>query len=119
MFPWAYIATAILGSLIGAAVRALQRKEKDRLAPLRVLAEGVLVGVVTLAAALVGLSFHLLPADVIGTEVGAFILSALAGYVGLPMMDRLVKLVFKPAAGGESEPAAHPTTGASGKASAT
>lgn len=98
IFPVAAVVAAIAGGAIGGMARSFRhrrdaRKQKPLLA--RRLIEGILVGVIFVAAAWAGLVAIKLGAGVLGTPFGAFVLAALSGYVGCALLDRLTKRTFE------------------------
>ena len=86
-FPFALLIAAIVGSAIGTVLLQLTaRKTKTRTpadAPLRAFARGLLLGVVAAVAYAVGVKAIPIPLPPQFGEGGAFVVAALAAYLGL------------------------------------
>lgn len=94
VFPVAATVAAVLGGAAGGAARYLRnRRRRGALLPRRV-AEGILVGVIVVGAAWAGLLLVDFSTGVLGTPFGAFILAALAGYLGCVLLDRVAGKTF-------------------------
>jgi hypothetical protein len=88
--PLGAIIAILLGGLTGGVLHML-RKRSSRKAW---IVEGVLVGAVTLAILYFKPDLMTLVSSAAGTELGAFGLSALAGLLGTPVLDKLAATVF-------------------------
>lgn len=94
IFPVAVSVATLLGGACGGAARYLRnRRKRGTLLPRRI-AEGTLVGVIVVAAAWAGLLIIDFSAGVLGTPFGAFVLAALAGYLGCVLLDRVAGKTF-------------------------
>ena len=88
--PLAAGSSALLGGALGGYARRFMKGARRRTMGRRTI-EGVVVGVIAFAAATFGLvQFGLSPALVV-TEAGAFLTAALAGFVGVALLERLVR----------------------------
>jgi hypothetical protein len=95
VFPIAYTLAGVIGGCLGGAGRIYRHYRRTQKRRFRYLLEGCVVGIVTVGAAAAGMVLFTLPTSVIGTELGAFMLSALGGYTGAPLFQRLSKLTTK------------------------
>jgi hypothetical protein len=96
-WPLVPLIAILAGGLIGGLIRA-KKENRKKLGP--VIAQSVLIGLLMTALALILPSIVELPTWALQTELGLFVVSALAGYVGIPLLDRVSSLVF-PATGKE------------------
>jgi hypothetical protein len=94
IFPVAYILATVIGGCAGGGGRSLRNQTRSRSKRLRLVTEGCLVGTVAVAAVTAGMVIGGFPTPALGTELGAFVVAALSGYVGAPLLDRLVQRVF-------------------------
>jgi len=90
-WPLLPVLAMIAGGWLGGVLSALApRRRKLR----RRALEGVLVGLLVTAVVLVLPSFAALPRWVLGTELGLFVLAAIAGFAGTPLVDRAARALF-------------------------
>ncbi len=94
VFPVAAVVATVLGGVFGGSARYLRNRGKRTALLARRITEGALVGVIVVGAAWAGLLVIDFGAGVLGTPFGAFVLSALAGYVGCALLDRVAKKTF-------------------------
>jgi hypothetical protein len=94
VFPWLVLVIAAFGGALGAIVhRGFRRVE----GPIwRDAATGMLVGVIAVAAAILGLSGFGVLTNTALTGAGAFVAAALAGYGGSRILDQLVNTAYGP-----------------------
>ncbi len=92
-FPIGLMAATLLGGLLGGVGRYFrQRKSKATKASIvKWIIQGIVCGVLIVAAALAGIIIFALPSLVLATELGVFVTAALAGYAGAPILDKVVK----------------------------
>ena len=81
------------GGVIGGFATTLRQKKGRRNVIRRVL-EGAVVGLLISGFSLVVPSFTTLPSWAPRTELGLFVLAALAGFVGTPLLDRAAQMLF-------------------------
>lgn len=103
MFPVAATLAALVGGVCGGTARYLRNRRKRGTLLLRRIGEGALVGVIVVGAAWTGLLAIDFNAGVLGTPFGAFVLAALAGYLGCVLLDRIAAKTF-----GRLRPSAEP-----------
>lgn len=91
--PWAFLIAALVGGAAGGLSRCFRKRPPEEPPPRPVanLVEGCLVGLVAVAAVTAGLVIGDLPAPALGTELGAFVVAALGGYYGAPLLDRMLR----------------------------
>jgi hypothetical protein len=94
--PWSYLSSIGIGALMGTWARAIWKPERTR----REIVGGFLVGVILALGAFVGIGYSgFIPAAALFTEIGCFIVAALAGYTGRPALDWIAGSHGKPTAG--------------------
>jgi hypothetical protein len=94
IFPSGFILATLLGGAVGGWGRCMRHNVRSSRKRRRWVGEGCLVGVVTVAAVTAGLMLGTVSFPAMGTELGAFVMSALSGYVGAPLLDRLAERAF-------------------------
>ena len=95
VLPIAAMLAAVIGGGLGGGARFLRNKGKKTALLTRRLVEGILVGVLFVAAAWTGLVTVDLGAGVLSTPFGAFVLAGLSGYVGCAVLDRVAEKTFR------------------------
>jgi hypothetical protein len=91
-WPLVPIAAMLAGGALGGLVSAFNpRRRKQRW---RRIIEGAVMGVLVTLAVLLVPTLASLPARALGTELSLFVVAALAGFAGVPLVDRLAQLVF-------------------------
>lgn len=91
-FPaWAVLAT-LLGGTLGGFAAFLRRRRAGGL--FWRLAEGLVVGVLVAAVSLALPQVVLMAGRVVSTTLGLFVISAAAGFLGTPLLDRLSRRIF-------------------------
>jgi hypothetical protein len=93
-FPLSLIVGTILGGGLGGFGRLFRNQHLFK-HKYRIILEGALCGVLIFAAAAAGVVVFTLPTGVIGSELGAFVIAAMAGYTGSVVLDRF-KTAAKP-----------------------
>jgi hypothetical protein len=94
-FPLAFALAGIVGGCLGGTTRLFRHRRQSRNSPLRFVWEGGAAGVLAVGAVTAGMLASGLPASVVGTELGAFMIAAVGGYAGAPWVDRLTRLTTK------------------------
>ncbi|HVR35809.1 MAG TPA: hypothetical protein VMS21_08155 [Methylomirabilota bacterium] len=94
IFPLAFIVATVIGGCAGGGGRFFRNPTRSRSKRARLIMEGCLVGAVAVAAVTAGMVIGGFPTPALGTELGAFVVAALSGYVGAPLLDRMVQRVF-------------------------
>jgi lipopolysaccharide export LptBFGC system permease protein LptF len=97
MFPMSFLFSTLVGGCIGGVLRLFKLRRKERAEWYWLVSEGMLVGLVFVAALSAGIGSvtgTLSPA-VVGSEVGAFAIAALSGFVGTAALDYFTKNLFK------------------------
>lgn len=94
VFPVAATVAALAGGALGGTARYLRNKRKRGPLLARRVAEGMIVGLIIVGAAWTGLVSVDLSTGILGTPFGAFVLAALAGYLGCVLLDRVAKKTF-------------------------
>jgi hypothetical protein len=89
------------GGLVGGFATTLRQKNRRNVR--RRVVEGVVVGLLISAFSLLVPSFTTLPSWAPRTELGLFVLAALAGFVGMPLLNRASQAMF-PTAKLEEQP---------------
>ncbi len=88
-FPFLSIAAAVFGGVLGGSARYLRNKRRSKSLFARRVVEGVLVGVLFVAAAWAGMVSIEINAGILTTPFGAFVLAAFSGYLGCLVLDRV------------------------------
>jgi hypothetical protein len=96
-FPATFLLAALLGGCAGGAGSIFRHRARKPSTWRKWILEGCIVGLIIVAAAAGGIVVFNLPTAVLGTELGAFLLAAFSGYLGAPVLDRLVPQPLKPA----------------------
>lgn len=94
VFPLAATVAAMVGGALGGVARYLRNRRKRASLLLRRIVEGTIVGVIVVGAAWAGLVRVEVSAGILGTPFGAFVLAALAGYLGCVVLDHLAGKTF-------------------------
>ena len=91
-FPIGLLVAILLGGPSGDGERYFQKpKAKGTIASAaRWVLEGIVCGVLIVAAALAGTIIFAWPPTVLATELDAFLAAALAGFAGAPVFDKLM-----------------------------
>jgi hypothetical protein len=100
-WPLIPIAAMLAGGAFGGLSSTLQPRRRKQRA--RRVLEGSIMGLLVTLTVLLVPSLASLPARTLGTELGLFVIAAIAGVGGVPLVDRLATLVF-PALSGEERP---------------
>lgn len=89
-FPTGPLLAALLGGALGGhARRFVKGARRGRAA--RQTVEGTIVGLVAFVAGVLGVGYLNLPAALIATEAGAFLVGVLSGFAGVTVLDALTK----------------------------
>lgn len=88
ILPGPLLFAAVIGGAIGGLLRAAQKKFK-RLPWL--VCEGILVGIVVVAALSAGFQLGNVGSSMVAKAVGVFAVAALSGFVGAVLLDKLAK----------------------------
>jgi hypothetical protein len=94
VFPLAATMAAMVGGAIGGIARYLRNRRKRASLLLRRILEGTIVGVIVVGAVWAGLVRVEVSTGILGTPFGAFVLAALAGYLGCGVLDHLAGKTF-------------------------
>jgi hypothetical protein len=94
VFPIAPIVAALVGGALGGSARYLRNKGKRQSLLVRRVIEGMLVGLILVAATWAGLVSVDVSTGILGTPFGAFVLGALSGYLGCVVLDQVAKKTF-------------------------
>jgi hypothetical protein len=84
----AMLSGGALGGLISAFTTGRNKRQYRR------VPEGAAIGLLVALAALIVPSIGAIPVDLLGTGLGSFVVAALAGFAGVPLVERLAALVF-------------------------
>ena len=87
-FPFGPLAAAVVGGALGGYARRFMKRARRNLAMRRAV-EGVVVGLIAFVAGVLGVGYLRLPPAMIATEAGAFLVAALAGFVGVTLLERM------------------------------
>lgn len=93
-FPMGLILAAILGGCLGGCGRVFKQKLRSSRKQRKLIIEGCVVGVLTVAVAMSGVAISGLSMPAQGTELGVFVLAGLSGFYGIPVLDWLAKTVL-------------------------
>jgi hypothetical protein len=91
-WPIIPIAAMLAGGAFGGLSSAIQPRRR-KLRARRIL-EGAIMGLLVTLTVLLVPSLASLPVRALGTELGLFVIAAIAGVGGVPLVDRLVKTIF-------------------------
>jgi len=94
VFPLAATVAAAVGGSLGGVARYLRNRRKRAPLLVRRILEGTIVGVIVVGAAWVGLVRVEVSTGILGTPFGAFVLAALAGYLGCVVLDHIAGKTF-------------------------
>jgi len=94
VFPLAATVAAAVGGSLGGVARYLRNRRKRAPLLVRRILEGTIVGVIVVGAAWVGLVHVEVSTGILGTPFGAFVLAALAGYLGCVVLDHIAGKTF-------------------------
>lgn len=98
VFPWSFLITTLLGGATGgylSFVRAKSKATKRRSKLVQAVVEGAIVGVLMVVALLVmpGIA-GVVPSAARSSVIGWLLMSTLAGFVGIELIERLANRVF-------------------------
>jgi hypothetical protein len=93
-FPLSLVIGTLLGGALGGFGRVFRKPELFK-HKYRVILEGTVCGLLIFAAAAAGIVLFTFPPGIIGSELGAFVIAAIAGYTGSAILDHF-KTVAKP-----------------------
>jgi hypothetical protein len=91
-WPIVPLAAMLSGGSLGGLISAFttgRNKRRYRRVP-----EGAAIGLLVALAALLVPSIGSIPTELLGTGIGSFVVAALAGFAGVPLVERLAQLVF-------------------------
>lgn len=91
-WPLVPIAAMFAGGALGGVVSAFnprRRRQRNR----RII-EGAIMGVLVTLVVLLVPGLASLPVRALGTELGLFVVAAVAGFAGVPLVDRVAQFVF-------------------------
>jgi hypothetical protein len=94
VFPVAATVAAIVGGALGGIARYLRNKGRRGSLLTRRTLEGTLVGLIVVGATWAGLVSVDISTGILGTPFGAFVLAALAGYLGCVLLDKVAGKTF-------------------------
>jgi hypothetical protein len=100
-WPLIPIAAMLAGGAFGGLSSAIQPRRRKLRA--RRIMEGAIMGLLVTLTVLLVPSLASLPVRALGTELGLFVIAAIAGVGGVPLVDRLVKTIF-PTLSAEAQP---------------
>jgi hypothetical protein len=89
IFPYAFFLSAILGGSLGGCGRIFRHGRADFEHKRKWILEGAVAGFIIVAATAASIVIFTLPTAVVGTELGAFVIASISGYVGSHVLDRL------------------------------
>lgn len=98
--PWPQLIAALAGGALGGFARRFVRGARRRSASRRVV-EGLLVGLVSFVAGVLGVGWLDLPPVIVSTVAGAFLTAVLAGFAGVVVLERLTQGRVKAEAAGD------------------
>jgi hypothetical protein len=84
----AMLSGGALGGLISAFTAGRKRRQYRR------VPEGAAIGLLVALAVLIVPSIAAIPVELLGTALGLFVIAALAGFAGVPLVERIAALVF-------------------------
>jgi hypothetical protein len=91
-WPVVPLGAMLSGGALGGLISAFTSGRKKR--QYRRVPEGAAIGLLVALAALIVPSIGAIPVDLLGTGLGSFVVAALAGFAGVPLVERLAALVF-------------------------
>ncbi len=91
-WPLSPIAAMLGGGALGGMVSAFRQRRRRQM--LRRSFEGAVLGLLVTLTVLVVPGLATIATRALGTELGLFVVAALAGFVGVPLVDRAARLVF-------------------------
>jgi hypothetical protein len=87
-FPTGPLLAVVAGGSLGGFARRFRKGARRAATGVRVL-EGLVVSVVAFVASVLGVGFLKLPAELVGTEAGAFLIAALSGFAGVTVIESM------------------------------
>jgi hypothetical protein len=91
-WPVIPIVAMLGGGALGGTVSAFRQRRRRQM--LRRSSEGAVLGLLVTLTVLVVPGLASVAARTLGTELGLFVVAALAGFAGVPLVDRAARLVF-------------------------
>lgn len=91
-WPLVPLGAMLSGGALGGLISAFTTGRKKR--QYRRVPEGAAIGLLVALAVLIVPSIGAIPVDLLGTALGSFVVAALAGFAGVPLVERLAALVF-------------------------
>jgi len=88
VYPIGPLVAALFGAGLGGYARRFVKGARRSRALRRVI-EGVIAGLVAFVAGVLGVGYLHLPPPIVATEAGAFLVSALAGFAGVSVLETL------------------------------
>jgi len=95
-FPALPLGAACIGGALGGFARRYVKGARRKTSGRRVV-EGVVVSAVLFVAGVLGVGYLNLPQSIVGTEAGAFLTGALAGFLGVTAFELIAKKNSSPA----------------------
>lgn len=95
-FPTGPVLFTLAGGALGGFARRFVRRARGA-GTSTLIAEGLVVAVIAFVAGVLGVGYVNLPSAVVASEAGAFLVGAVAGFVGVTVMEGLRKRFFAPA----------------------
>jgi hypothetical protein len=89
-WPWAPLAAALAGGALGGYTRRFVKGARRKEAGRRI-AEGVVVALIAFVAGVLGTGLLGLPPILVATEAGAFLTGALAGFLGVTLLESMTR----------------------------
>jgi hypothetical protein len=91
-WPLVPLAAMLSGGALGGSISAFTSGRKRR--QYRRVPEGAAVGLVVALATRLVPGIGAIPVELLGTGIGSFVVAALAGFAGVPLVERIAQLVF-------------------------
>jgi hypothetical protein len=100
-FPWLALAAMIAGGTLGGVLFLFGPRPKQKSGSLwrkhpalRRAVEGALVGLLVGAFVLIAPGFAIIPAAALSSELGLFVIAAIAGFIGSPLLELAGRALF-------------------------